>query len=262
MTQESYYKCSTCDYINHARQAVATNKSYAWSWTYEIPHEFNVAEVVNDRQLIPASDGKQAYTICLPYDLTLPASVEVYTLSASKNNQVGFAKTATNEIKALTPYLIIPTGESQLLNLSSGKIVKTNATLVEAKDVTSAAVSGQMTYTLKGSMSYIKGDDAKTTPTYIMQSKNEWGKIEGGSYDNTDPDKRACILPMRAYLVTAGAAAPSRLFSFFDQTTGIQRTVIIDADSQPVIYDLQGRKVTEPRKGGLYIVNGKKMLWK
>lgn len=257
---ESYYKCSTCDYINHARQAVAENKSYAWSWTYEIPHEFNVAEVVNDRQLIPASDGKQAYTICLPYDLTLPASVEVYTLSASKNEQVGFAKTATNKIKALTPYLIIPTGESQLLNLTGGKIVKTDAASVTANDVTSAAVSGQQTYTLKGSMSYIKGDDATTTPTYIMQSKNEWKKIEGGSYE--DATNKACILPMRAYLVAAGAASPSRLFSFFDQTTGIQRTVIIDADSQPVIYDLQGRKVTEPRKGGLYIVNGKKMLWK
>lgn len=261
MTQEAYYKCSTCDYVNHARQAVATNKSNAWSWTYEIPHEFNVAEVVNDRQLIPASNGKQAYTICLPYDLTLPASVEVYTLSASKDEQVGFAKTATNEIKALTPYLIIPTGESQLLNLSGGKIVKTDAASVTAKDVTSAAVSGQQTYTLKGSMSYIKGDDATTTPTYIMQSENKWKQIEGGSYDNADPSKRACILPMRAYLVAAGAAS-SRLFSFFDQTTGIQRTVIIDADSQPVIYDLQGRKVTEPRKGGLYIVNGKKMLWK
>lgn len=94
------------------------------------------------RQFVAATD-KQAYTICLPYDLTLPASVEIYTLSASKDDQVGFAKLATNEIKALTPYLIILTMSGQLLNLSGGNIKKTNATLVAANDATSVAVSGQ-----------------------------------------------------------------------------------------------------------------------
>ena len=140
--EEAYYKCSVCSHENLARKSVATNQSPAWGWTYEIPYDFEVTDVVNDRQFVAATD-KQAYTICLPYDLTLPASVEIYTLSASKDDQVGFAKLATNEIKALTPYLIIPTMSGQLLNLSGGNIKKTNATLVAANDATSVAVSGQ-----------------------------------------------------------------------------------------------------------------------
>ena len=255
--EEAYYKCSVCSHENHARKSVATNQSPAWGWTYEIPYDFEVTDVVNDRQFVAATD-KQAYTICLPYDLTLPASVEIYTLSASKDDQVGFAKLATNEIKALTPYLIIPTMSGQLLNLSGGNIKKTNATLVAANDATSVAVSGQQTYTLKGSMSYMDGPAAADN-IYIMQGENKWEKTDGGSYTNAT--NKASILPMRAYLTAAGAA-PSRLFSFFDQTTGIQRTVVVDADSKPVVYDLQGRKVSAPQRGGIYIINGKKVLVK
>ena len=127
-----------------------------------------------------------------------------------------------------------------------------------ANDATSVAVSGQQTYTLKGSMSYMDGPAAANN-IYIMQGENKWEKTDGGSYTNAT--NKASILPMRAYLTAAGAA-PSRLFSFFDQTTGIQRTVVVDADSKPVVYDLQGRKVSVPQRGGIYIINGKKVLVK
>ena len=42
----------------------------------------------------------------------------------------------------------------------------------------------------------------------------------------------------------------------FDSTTGVTK-VVIDGEGQPVIYDLQGRRVEHPSKG-IYIVNGKK----
>ena len=43
-----------------------------------------------------------------------------------------------------------------------------------------------------------------------------------------------------------------------ETTTGIHSVATDDA--QPIIYDLSGRKVAEPKAGGLYIVNGKKMM--
>lgn len=260
-TKPEFYTCSVCSKVNTARKQAAESKSYAWSWTYEIPYQFDVVQIVNDRVMQPASNGKQAYTICLPYDATLPASVEIYTLGASKDSQVGFVKTGSNVIKAHVPYLIIPTSSEQLLNVTDGTVQVTNAAAVAAKDVTSSAVSGQALYTLKGNMGYMDGPD-EASNTYIMQGGNEWKQTKGGKYTNTgDGANRASILPMRAYLVSAGAA-PARLFSFFDATTGIQRTVIVDADSAPVYYDLQGRRVLNPVKGNIYIVNGKKMLLK
>ncbi len=260
-TKPEFYTCSICGKENTAKKAVAESKAFAWSWTYDIPYEFNVAQIVNDRVMTPASNGKQAYTICLPYSVTLPETVEVYTLGASKDNQVGFVKLESNVLEAHKPYLIIPTASGQLLSTNDGVVKVTNQGLVEAKDVTSAAVSGQTRYTLKGSMSY-KDGPAEAENTYILQSQNQWLQTKGGKYTNTgDGANKASILPMRAYIVAAGAA-PSRLFSFFDATTGIQRTVILNADSQPVYYDLQGRRVKNPVKGNIYIVNGKKMLMK
>ena len=51
---------------------------------------------------------------------------------------------------------------------------------------------------------------------------------------------------------------------FIEDTSGVEE---VDYDSTPAdgkieIYDLQGRKVLNPRPGGMYIMNGVKVLWK
>ena len=46
----------------------------------------------------------------------------------------------------------------------------------------------------------------------------------------------------------------------FDSTTGVTK-VVIEGESQPIIYNLQGRRVENPSKG-IYIVNGKKQYIK
>ena len=43
-----------------------------------------------------------------------------------------------------------------------------------------------------------------------------------------------------------------------ETTTGINS--VVTENAQPIIYDLSGRKVAEPKAGGIYIVNGKKMM--
>ena len=43
-----------------------------------------------------------------------------------------------------------------------------------------------------------------------------------------------------------------------EETTGINS--VAASNAQPIYYDLSGRKVAEPKVGGIYIVNGKKMM--
>lgn len=57
-----------------------------------------------------------------------------------------------------------------------------------------------------------------------------------------------------------GSAAPSISLIFDDETTGISETVDHTVANQSV-FDLQGRRVAQPQKG-LYIVNGKKVVFK
>ena len=45
------------------------------------------------------------------------------------------------------------------------------------------------------------------------------------------------------------------------ETTDIENSEFTNQNSE-IIYDLQGRRVLEPQKGGVYIVNGKKVVIK
>lgn len=67
----------------------------------------------------------------------------------------------------------------------------------------------------------------------------------------------------RAYLSTTTAPTTgARLtFSFVDEPTGIDVTIVNSERVNGEVYDLQGRKIRAPQKG-LYIVNGKKMIVK
>ena len=63
----------------------------------------------------------------------------------------------------------------------------------------------------------------------------------------------------KAYLTYDGALAPE--FLGFDETTGIKAIDNGQLTIDNEVYDLQGRRVTQPTKG-LYIVNGKKVIIK
>ena len=163
----------------------------------------------------------------------------------------------TGTLAAMTPYLLLPSASGELLSTENATIVKTyDATATPAfispasLTKTSAAVSGQTQYTMTGTMTYLPG----ATTMYILQKNNEWKHVETAGTNWPEP----CALPMRAYLEASGAA-PARLFSLF--TSGIEN-LEVDADTKADIYDLQGRKVKNPKRGGIYIVNGRKMIKK
>ena len=64
----------------------------------------------------------------------------------------------------------------------------------------------------------------------------------------------------KAYLTYSGSLAPE-FFSLDGGTTGIDATLVNSEKVNSVVYDLQGRRVSQPAKG-LYIVNGKKVIIK
>jgi hypothetical protein len=65
------------------------------------------------------------------------------------------------------------------------------------------------------------------------------------------------------YESTNGAAAPRFSFGRGEGTTSVENMEPTANSQQPiVVYDLMGRKVTTMEKGGMYIVNGKKVVIK
>ena len=255
------YNCDTYkiyDDVNGNQKGFDTE--LAAKWGAMIPIAFKAKTVVNTRQLHAVVDTKQqGYTVCLPYAMPIPEDVKIYKLAYSKTNQVGFTEVTTGILAAMTPYVAIASDEVQPFCTTNATIVQTynpaTPGYIAIAPVVSQAVSGQGLYKLTGTMEYLSG----ATDMYIMQKDNLWTPITSVS-DYPYP----CVLPMRAY-IQANGTATARLFSTFsnaDGSTTVVNGLQLDADPAGEIYDLQGRKVTTPQRGGLYIVNGKKMIVK
>jgi len=267
-TGDQRFTCTVCGYVSPTRKAAyeaidANAANPAWSWDYEIPFPFDATNISNDRKL----KTEQAYTICLPYDLKLNG-LKVYFMEKMSDKLVGFREQTITELPAFTPCVVIAAAVGNPLSMAGGKVKKTTD-ITDRKAVGDGGSYGGNI--LKGSLKYIAGADAKDL--YIMQAADEenpqgsFKKIADnqGDYGNANPALHYCVLPQRAYL--AVTASPSREILnawFFDAngTTKVVDRLVIDEDAAPAIYDLQGRKVTNPQRGGLYIINGKKMIMK
>ena len=136
----------------------------------------------------------------------------------------------------------IPAGKAVILKSSSSSITLTAAT-------TSAT---------------LEGNQLVGTATAITNPGNAYVLSKGtngvGFYKLSST---GTIGANKAYLTySGGAGAPSFLNFFVEgETTGIEMPKAATADSDAEVYDLQGRRVSQPAKG-LYIVNGKKVIIK
>ena len=98
-----------------------------------------------------------------------------------------------------------------------------------------------------------------TAPTYVAAdeyyglSGNKFVKVNAG----TVPAGKA-LLPATA--IPAGARELKLVFEDENTTTGIRTIENAEMRTENAVYDLQGRKVTKPVKGGLYIENGLKFV--
>lgn len=267
------YVCETYKvYDDNKGIQTGFSNAIAAKWDVMIPMAFTANSVTNTRKMVATAEvsgvaKQQGYTVYLPYEVSLPTNCKAYTMKYSKTDQLGFveAELTNKKLKAMTPYVLIPTVSGQFFNAENVAVSKTfdvtEADFISSIIDATAAVSGQTTYKFIGNMKYMEKADAKDK--YIMQKANEWKLIadDASGYAESNP---ACILAMRAYVEQAGAA-PARLYSIFENADG-STTVIegleIDADTKAEIYDLQGRKVAAPQRGGLYIINGKKVVMK
>lgn len=191
----------------------------------------------------------QPSTICLPFALTAEELAKVgkaYTLSAVSDSKATF--TPVQEIKAYTPYLLIPSADGKLLeNIAAAKDI---AAPTEAK----TSVSGS--YSFVGTLQ--AKESVKTQGTEVYGFSADQGKFVRAS-------NKASIDAFRAYIsvpTTALSTAASRSIDIdFGGTTGINEIQNAHSSSAAATYDVAGKRVGKNYKG-VVICNGKKMIQK
>lgn len=205
-------------------------------------------------------------TVCLPFEYTIPEGVKVETLSEIDTETKTFTfDEVTETMTANTPYIIKNSTETAALfaSLSNASVEATPEAMKVIVDGIDAEFVG--TYTTKTSTELMEiTDDAAKYDILFFGTD---GQLYYLSHGVTTKD--ITFKPFRAYIripkgkINWTDGQQARVRHRNSEMTDIDTLESAD-DSQKtiVIYDMHGRRVTEMVKGGMYIVNGKKVIVK
>lgn len=182
-------------------------------------------------------------TLCLDFNAEVPAETKVYTVTAKDETE---------------NYLTLRAFETgTILPANMAVIVKTEALADQLFAETSSTGTDMGDNLLQG-VTERTAISTLNSGNGIMVLAKKNNNI--GFYSTT-----ASYLPAhRAYLKKTASSAPGYTFNFSDDmTTGIGDSVTTHAEQQGTahFYNLAGQHVAQP-KGGLYVINGKKIVIK
>ena len=188
-------------------------------------------------------------TVVLPFDLTADdittlggEGAVAYTVSAYNAATDNLTFGVLSEVPANQPFFLKATQAGKEYSFEGKTLVSGDPILEVSED---CSLVGN--YTAK-----------KTVPQ--SDANGSYYILSGGKFYSVDSD--VTIKNTRFYVATSAPAGANALsFSFEDEVTGING--IADETAAPkAIYNLQGQKVNAPVKGGIYIIDGKKVLVK
>lgn len=204
----------------------AQSDTYASQW-YVIP--------ATDVEIDMTAQGDKKYASAyLPFDVSNVAGATAYTgaLNAEKD---AIDMTATTSVPANTGFVLVGT--------------ENKATLTIGK---AAAIEGDNA--LIGTNTGIAFAEATPKANYLVFGVNA-DKV--GFYT---PGNVTAIPANKAYINASALSASAIALNFGNTVTGINAATINNGENNAPIYDLSGRRVWAPVKGGLYIQNGKKLV--
>ena len=180
-----------------------------------------------------AQNSREWASYCADENLETPDGLQAYVVT-----------NATAEGVSVTAISYIPQGVGVLLKRTKeiAEPIKAKAYMEEPTEVPDNLLKGTAEATAVGS---------ETGDVYVLYN------------DGFTRATKGSIPAHRAYLVLGAevATAEGRLSIFEDETTALKLVNSEKSIVNSVVYDLQGRKISNPSKG-LYIVNGKKQVIK
>lgn len=204
---------------------------------------WNATAPASQWYVVPATDveidmtaqGDKKYASAyLPFGVSNVAGATAYTgeLNAEKN---AIDMTATTAVPANTGFVLVGTEDKATLTIGE-------ATAIAGENV------------LTGTNTGIAFAEATPKANYLVFGVN------AGNVGFYTPGNVTAIPANKAYINASALSASAIALNFGNTVTGINAATINNGESNAPIYDLSGRRVWAPVKGGLYIQNGKKLV--
>lgn len=202
-----------------------------------------ITAVSEETILLKRTFAKGWNTVCLPFNIGnveefFGEGAKAYSFTSYIDGTLGFTATAT--ISQATPYVVyVPTAinEDMKLNGYSISSLYTEADVVQQGE------------------GYFRGTYA---PIAAPGMEGLWGvTTEAKIAKGTD---KASMKGFRAYFELPNGVSSARLaFTDEDGTTTVIKAIELDKQNGE-IYNLNGQRVENMKKGNLYIINGKKQI--
>lgn len=215
-------------------EKATSNANYINGW--DTNSEWKILEVnYVDVPMNSAGEQKVA-TTCLPFDASNVEGAEVYT------GKLNDAKDALNMTKLEGG---IPANQGVVLVGTADKATITIG-------ATTAAISEN---DLLGTIANIAFTDDAPRANYLVFGK------DGENVGFYAPSASVANIPAnKAYLNASALSNAAIALNFNGTTTGVNTVVLGENGVNAPVFDLSGRRVAAPVKGGVYIQNGKKFI--
>lgn len=219
----------------HCNNAGDAGNVVGWEALGEIsPSYWHVIEATDVEIDMTAQGDKKYASAYLPFGVNNVAGATAYTgaLNAEKN---AIDMTATTAVPANTGFVLVGTADKATLTIGEAAAIEGNA--------------------LIGTNTGIAFAEATPKANYLVFGVNN-DKV--GFYT---PSETLTTIPANKAYINASAITGSAIaLNFGNAVTGINAATINNGENNAPIYDLSGRRVWAPVKGGLYIQNGKKLV--
>ena len=193
--------------------------------------EINYVEV----PMNPVGEQKVA-TTCLPFNASNVEGAEVYTGKLNDAKDVLNMTKFEGGIPANQGVVLVGTADKATITIGA-----TTATIGEND--------------LRGTIANIAFTDDAPRTNYLVFGKN------GETAGFYAPSASVASIPAnKAYLETSALSAAAIALNFNGITTGVNTVVLGENGVNAPVFDLSGRRVAAPVKGGVYIQNGKKFI--
>lgn len=219
----------------HCNNAKGAGNVVGWDAQGVIsPSYWHVIEAT-DVEIDMTTQGDKKYASAyLPFSVSAVDGATAYT-GALNADKTAIDMTATTAVPANTGFVLVGTADKATLTIG-----------------TADAISG--TNALTGSNFNTALTDA-TRANYLVFGVN------AGTVGFYAPSSSVPSIPANKAYINASAVAGSAIaLNFGNTVTGINAATINNGENNAPIYDLSGRRVWAPVKGGLYIQNGKKLV--
>lgn len=213
----------------------AANTLFAWdAGEINSPSRWYVIPATDVEIDMTAQGDKKYASAYLPFAVSNVAGATAYT-GALNAEKTAIDMTATTSVPANTGFVLVGTENKATLTIGE-------ATAIAGENV------------LIGTNTGIAFAEATPKANYLVFGVNA-DKV--GFYT---PGNVTAIPANKAYINASAITGSAIALNFGNTVTGINAATINNGENNAPIYDLSGRRVWAPVKGGLYIQNGKKLV--